>query len=76
MKIQPNRLVSTSTEEVEQEEYGKKVFFMKGRIMAGQADLTKNEYGDLDFQWLAKEEVQDKVGEKYWSDVKNMLTER
>ena len=49
---------------------------MKGRIMAGQADLAKNEYGDQDFQWLAKEEVEERVGEKYWSDVKNMLTER
>ena len=49
---------------------------MKGRVMAGQADLTKNEYGDQEFQWLAKEEVQPLVGDRYWSFVRNMLTER
>lgn len=58
------------------EEYGEKVFFMKARIMAGQADLSKNEYGDQEFKWLAKEEVQDVVTQAYWSSVKNMLTER
>ena len=49
---------------------------MKGRIMSGQADLSKNEYGDQEFQWLAKEEIEEKVGPKYWSAVKNMLAER
>ena len=74
-KVQPNRLVSTSTE-FEQEEYREKIFFMKGRIMAGQADLTKNEYGDTDFQWLSKEEIEERVGRNYWKDVRDMLTER
>ena len=74
--IKPNHLVSTSTDECQQEEFGKKVFFMKGRIMAGQADLSKNEYGDQEFQWLAKEEVEKRVGPRYWSAVRNMLTER
>ena len=75
-KIPPNRLVSTSKEELEQEEYGEKVFFMKSRIMAGQADISKNELGDLEFQWLAKEEIQQKVEPHYWSQIKNMLAER
>ena len=75
-KIQPNRLVPTSTEEFEQEEHGERVFFMKGRIMAGQADLSRNEFGDQEFLWLAKEEVEGKVTPKYWSSVRNMLTER
>jgi large subunit ribosomal protein L46 len=75
-KIAPNRLVSTSRKDLEQEEYGEKVFFMKGRIMAGQADLTKNEYEDTEYAWLSKEEVAQKVGLKYWSSVKNMLAER
>ena len=75
-KIPSNHLVSTSTEELEQDEHGEKVFFMKGRIMAGQADLSKNEYRDQDFQWLAKEEVEKVVAPKYWSSVRNMLTER
>lgn len=75
-KIAPNRLVSTSNDEIEQDEYGEKVFFMKGRMMAGQADISKNEFGDKDFQWLAKEEIEGVVGAKYWSSVRNMLTER
>ena len=75
-KIPQNSLVPTAPEGVEQQEYGKKVFFMKGRIMAGQADISKNEFGDQEFQWLAKEEVEERVGVKYWSDVRNMLSER
>lgn len=75
-KIPPNRLVSTSRAEIEQEEYGEKVFFLKSRIMAGQAELSKNEYGDKAFQWLAKEEIQKLVEPHYWSQVRNMLTER
>ena len=49
---------------------------MKGRIMAGQADLVKNEYGDQEFNWLVKEEVEQRVGPKYWSAVGNMLADR
>jgi large subunit ribosomal protein L46 len=75
-KILPNPLVPTASEGFEQEEYGEKVFFMKGRILAGQADLSKNELGDKDFQWLAKEEVQAKVDPQYWKSIRNMLTER
>lgn len=74
--IEPNRLVSTSAESFEQEEHGEKVFFMKGRIMAGQPDLSKNEYGDVEFAWLAKEEVEGRVGRRYWDSVRNMLSER
>ena len=74
-KVKPNPLVSTSAE-FEQEEYGEKVFFMKGRIMAGQADLTKNDYGDKDFQWLAREELQERVGKNYWNAIRGMLTDR
>lgn len=76
-QILPNRLVSTShSEPLEQEEQGEKVFFMKGRMLAGQADLTKNEYGDQEFRWLAKEEIEPLVTRQYWSAVRNMLTER
>jgi large subunit ribosomal protein L46 len=75
VKVQPHPLVPTSTE-FEQEEFGEKVFFMKGRIMAGQADLSKNEYGDKDFQWLAREEVQERVGKNYWNAIRTMLTDR
>lgn len=75
-KISPNRLVSTSTAEQEREEYGEKVFFMKARIMAGQADLTKNELGDQEFEWLTSEEIQGRVSPLYWSYIKNMLAGR
>lgn len=58
------------------EEVGEKVFFMKARIMAGQADLANNAFGDSEFKWLSKEEVQKVVKPKYWASVRNMLVER
>jgi large subunit ribosomal protein L46 len=69
--------VQTSpTEPFEQEEYGERVFFMKTRIMTGQLNLAKNEYGDEEFQWLTKEEIVGRVSEDYWHQVRNMLAER
>ncbi|GAM87261.1 hypothetical protein ANO11243_052830 [Dothideomycetidae sp. 11243] len=58
------------------EELGEKTFFMKARIMTGQADISKNVLGDTDFCWLAKEEIESAVGPRYWASVKNMLVER
>jgi large subunit ribosomal protein L46 len=58
------------------EELGEKIFFMKARIMAGQANLADNKLGIQDFKWLAKEEVQKVVNQKYWSSVQNMLADR
>jgi large subunit ribosomal protein L46 len=55
---------------------GEKTFFMKGRIMAGQADIKANELGVEDFKWLTKEEVQKEVNRQYWANVKNMLVEQ
>jgi large subunit ribosomal protein L46 len=55
---------------------GEKTFFMKARIMAGQADITANELGVEDFKWLAKEEVQKEVSPPYWAHIKNMLVEQ
>lgn len=55
---------------------GEKVFFLKGRIMAGQADLTKNALGLQEHKWLTKEEVKDHVTSKYFAQVENMLAER
>ncbi|KAK3635806.1 hypothetical protein LTR56_014512 [Elasticomyces elasticus] len=77
-KIAPNHLVSTSQNlpEHEQEEYGEKVFFMKGRMLSGQADLSKNEYKDQEFRWLAREEVEEVVTGGYWRSVRGMLAER
>ena len=55
---------------------GEKTFFMKSRIMAGQADIVANELGVKDFKWLAKEEVQKTVSPLYWAHVKHMLVEQ
>jgi large subunit ribosomal protein L46 len=52
---------------------GEKVFFMKARIMAGQANLRDNKHGLEDFLWLTKEEVGEVVEKKYWEAVKHML---
>lgn len=58
------------------ERQGEKTFFMKGRIMAGQADLKGNKFGFSDFRWLTKEEVGRHVGPKYFSEVKDMMGDR
>lgn len=52
-----------------------KTFFMKARIMAGQADIT-NASGVEDFKWLAKDEIEKLFSPGYWSRVKNMLVEQ
>jgi len=59
-----------------QGEAGLKTFFMKARIMGGQANLEKNPFELSDFKWLAKEEVAKTVDSRYWSDIRNMLSER
>ncbi|KAF2765118.1 hypothetical protein EJ03DRAFT_319962 [Teratosphaeria nubilosa] len=58
------------------EEFGEKVFFMKARIMTGQADVSKSVFGDTEFVWLTKEEVRERVHGNYWSGIRNMLAER
>lgn len=57
-------------------ELGLKTFFMKARIMAGQANLKDNAFGFTDFKWLTKEEIHSEVKGGYWSSIKNMLAER
>jgi len=57
-------------------ELGEKTFFMKARILAGQANLEKSALGLKDFKWLAKEEIEKTVTDRYWSAVRNMLPER
>ena len=57
-------------------ELGEKVFFMKARIMAGQANLKENSFGLKDFQWVTKEELQKLVTSRYWSMTKDMLADR
>jgi len=55
---------------------GEKVFFMKARIMAGQANLQQNAFGLKDFKWLVREEVEQQVSRSYWNSIKNMLPSR
>ncbi|KAF1925633.1 uncharacterized protein M421DRAFT_102969 [Didymella exigua CBS 183.55] len=57
-------------------EQGSKTFFLKARIMAGQASLADSKLGLRDFQWLHKEELQRAVEPDYWRQVKNMIAER
>ncbi|KAB8239169.1 ribonuclease H-like domain-containing protein [Aspergillus alliaceus] len=58
------------------EHLGEKTFFMKARIMAGQADLSANTQNLQDFKWLTKEEIAPFVLPQYYSNIKNMLAER
>jgi large subunit ribosomal protein L46 len=53
-----------------------KTFFIKSRIMAGQANVHGNARHVVDFKWLCKEEVQKVVTPAYWAGVKNMLVEQ
>ncbi|KAI0104909.1 39S mitochondrial ribosomal protein L46-domain-containing protein [Hypoxylon sp. NC0597] len=55
---------------------GEKVFFLKGRIMAGQADLKNNKFGLKDFNWLTREELKDKLPFEYFRSVRNMMADR
>lgn len=55
---------------------GEKIFFMKARILAGQANLKDNQFGLQDFRWLAKEEIQKAFHPRNWNAVKNILPER
>jgi large subunit ribosomal protein L46 len=63
-------------ETTEIETPGNKVFFLKSRIMAGQADLSINTQNLKDFKWLAKEEIAQYLNTQYYSNIKNMLADR
>lgn len=55
---------------------GEKTFFMKARIMAGKANLESNKFDLAEYQWLAKDEIQQVLDQQDWSAVKNVLAER
>jgi len=54
------------------------VFFMKARIMAGQADLSNNELGLKEFKWLCKEEIHKLFNQTpyYWNRLDSFLPQR
>ena len=58
------------------EKKGQKTFFLKGRIMAGQADLKGNPFGYSDFKWLTREELEKEFSPEYWHGVRNMMADR
>jgi large subunit ribosomal protein L46 len=68
------KLRSTTDGAIERQ--GEKTFFLRGRIMAGQADLKENLFGLSDYKWLTKQEVEKHVAPKYFSQVKNMMSDR
>lgn len=51
---------------------GEKIFFLKGRIMAGQADLSRNKHGYTDFKWLTSEELKEAFHPRFYKSVRNM----
>ncbi|KAM0334331.1 hypothetical protein ACHAQA_001356 [Verticillium albo-atrum] len=55
---------------------GEKTFFLKARIMAGQANLAGNPFGYTEFKWVTAAELKEAVDEKYYHSVRNMLADR
>ncbi|KAL1839280.1 hypothetical protein VTJ49DRAFT_1680 [Mycothermus thermophilus] len=53
---------------------GTKIFYLKGRILAGQVTLTKdNLRGVTDFQWLTKDELNGVIPRDLYPSVRNMF---
>ena len=55
---------------------GKKTFFMRARILAGQADLKGNDFGWTEFKWLTKSELERFLSPRLFSGVWKMLADR
>lgn len=55
---------------------GQKTFFLKGRIMAGQADVKGSPLGYTDFKWLTREELEKLLPAEYFRGVRNMMADR
>lgn len=56
--------------------YGRDIFYLKARIMAGQADLAENKWGVTDFKWLTKDELSKAIGQETFASVKNSMPAR
>lgn len=56
--------------------HNEKTFFLKSRIMAGQADLSAGSLNLKDFKWLSKDEISQFVHPQYYGSIKNMLVDR
>lgn len=55
---------------------GLNVFYLRARIMAGQADLTNNLHGADAFKWLTREEIQEHVHPNTFESVEQTMPER
>jgi large subunit ribosomal protein L46 len=55
---------------------GEKTFYLKGRIMAGQANLKGNPLGYTDFNWLTKEELKKQLPGDYYHQLRNVMGDR
>ena len=55
---------------------GEKIFYMKARMLAGQANLRDNKFDLEDYRWLAKEEIQDAIHPRDFAALKNVLIDR
>lgn len=55
---------------------GEKTFFLKGRIMAGQAKIEGNPYGYTAFKWLTRDELKEALEPEYFHAVRNMMADR
>lgn len=52
---------------------GANIFYLKGRIMAGQADIAGNDFGVRDFKWLKKDELKEYLHPKTYSSVEQTM---
>ncbi|KAK2031805.1 NUDIX domain-containing protein [Colletotrichum zoysiae] len=55
---------------------GQKTFFLKARIMAGQADLSACKHQYKEFKWLTREELREVLEPGYYRSVRNMMADR
>lgn len=57
---------------------GEKVFYVKGRIMAGQANISSSRttHGIKDFQWLTRDELPPLLGYERFSKLRIMMADR
>lgn len=55
-------------------EFHSQVFFLPMRMIRGQAKPNQKE-GLVDYAWLTKEEIKDKVSSEYWTAVEPMLSD-
>lgn len=56
--------------------YGADVFYLRARIMAGQADLSGNKDHIDDFKWLTKEELAGTISQQTLHSVRKALPVR